>query len=140
MKHPPTHTASAVTGFCETVSHFHTSQSTGINGLCKHGVIILNAFLKCSLYLECCVTLLDVVAFGVHERIHSGLGGVSEDWGAQMKGLLLPGVAAEDKCELKSTSRPICVGGFISFEANDESPAPPSLCVQASCPSGAPST
>lgn len=57
-----------------------------------------------------------------------------------MKGLLLPGVAAEDKCELKSTSRPICVGGFISFEAKDESPAPPSLCVQASYPSGAPST
>lgn len=65
---------------------FHTSQPTGINGLCKHGVIILNAFLKCSLYLECCVTLLDVVAFGVHERIHSGLGGVSEDWGGTDEG------------------------------------------------------
>lgn len=41
-----------------------------------------------------------------------------------MKGLLLPGVAAEDKCELKSTSRPICVGGFISFEPG----TPQSLC------------
>lgn len=46
MKHPPTHTDSAVTGFCETVSHFHTSQSTGINGLCKHGVIILKCIFK----------------------------------------------------------------------------------------------
>lgn len=51
------------------------------------------------------MTLLSV-AFGVHGRIYSGLGRVSETGEAQVEGLLLPGITAEDKCELKSTSDP----------------------------------
>lgn len=71
MKHLPTCTDSVVSGFCEIVSHFHTSQ---------HGVVILRCFLKCSLYLEHCVLLLDV-ALVVHEKSYSGLSRVSEDRG-----------------------------------------------------------
>lgn len=81
------------------------------------------------------MTLSDM-AFGVHERICSGLAGFLRTGEAQIKGLLLPGVPAEDKCELKSTSRPTYVCGFISCEAKNESLAPPTSLCASPGPSG----
>lgn len=132
MKHLPTCTGSVVSGFCEIVSRFHTSPGTGINELCKYGVVILKCFLECSLSLECCVLLSDVASV-VHDRSYS-LSRMSEDWGRWVNGLLLPGIAAEE--ELKSTSRLTCVCGCISCEGKPRSPKSflaQSPCVQASC-------
>lgn len=103
-----------VSGFCEIVSHFHASQ---------HGMAILRCFFKCSLYLERCVLLLGV-AFVVHERSYRGLSRVSEGRGRETNGLLLSGVAAEDKCEQKFTSRLTYVCGSISCKAKDENQHP----------------